>query len=61
MKRLFFQLILSVMITACHDANQSPKKNDSAVFEQPSNDCLDNKPANGTHFDKIPALKCPVK
>ncbi|MCO6553042.1 MAG: hypothetical protein J6563_08740 [Gilliamella sp.] len=61
MKRLFFQLILSVMITACHDANQAPKTTDNTVIEQPSSDCLDNKSANDTHLGKIPALGCPVK
>ncbi|MFQ1017347.1 hypothetical protein [Gilliamella sp. BG7] len=61
MKRLFFQLILSVMITACHDANQAPKTIDNTVFEQSSNDCFDNKPAHDSHLGKTPVLGCPVK
>ncbi|SCB76463.1 hypothetical protein [Gilliamella intestini] len=61
MKRLFFQLILSVMITACHDANQAPQKIESIEFKQPSNDCLNNESANDSHLNKIPASGCPVK
>ncbi|OCG19551.1 hypothetical protein A9G28_09570 [Gilliamella sp. Fer1-1] len=61
MKRLFFQVILSVMITACHDVNQAPQKTDNAAFEQPSGGCLDNKTANDSHLGKVPALGCPVK
>lgn len=49
------------MITACHDTNQTPKKNDSVELKQPSNDCFNNESANDSHFDKIPALGCPVK
>ncbi|MCO6537620.1 MAG: hypothetical protein J6569_08390 [Gilliamella sp.] len=61
MKRLFFLLTLSVMITACHDANQAPTTTDNAAIKQPSNDCLDNKSAHDSHLGKIPALGCPVK
>lgn len=49
------------MITACHDANQAPKKNDSAELKQPSNNCLNHSSANNLHLDSTPALGCPVK
>ncbi|OCG01175.1 hypothetical protein A9G12_01050 [Gilliamella sp. wkB112] len=72
MKRLFFLLVLSVMITACHhnepeliacpDANPTPKTEDIKNVEQPNDDCMNDRAINNSHsLNKIAVLGCPVK
>ncbi|OCG16096.1 hypothetical protein A9G09_03840 [Gilliamella sp. wkB292] len=64
MKRLFFQLILSVMICACHDTNQQQKIDNEAIVESKNKDCLSDNAGNNLHqLDNIAiaAQGCPVK
>ncbi|MBI0004976.1 MULTISPECIES: hypothetical protein [Gilliamella] len=61
MKRLFFPLLLSVMITACHDENQQPTTKNETVSHQSKLDCLQDKPTKSLNFDAIPVDGCPVK
>lgn len=59
MKRLFFPLILSVMITACHDENQNTTTKNETVTHQSKLDCMNDKP--NLNLDAIAADGCPVK
>jgi len=61
MKRLFFPLLLSVMITACHDENQKSTTKNETVIHQSNLDCLNNKSKKSINFDTIPVDGCPVK
>ncbi|WP_294963959.1 hypothetical protein [uncultured Gilliamella sp.] len=65
MKRLFFQLILSVMITACHDVKQEQQPKEITLIEQsaeqPANNCSKNAATSKlNHLDQL-AQGCPVK
>lgn len=57
MKRLFFPLILSVMITACHDENQKATTKNETVTHQSKFDCMNPN----LNLDAIAADGCPVK
>lgn len=74
MKRLFFLLVLSVMINGCHDDNrtseiiacqdvkQTPKTKDLNNVEQPTNDCSNSPAINNSHpLNNIEVKGCPVK
>lgn len=60
MKRLFFQIVLSVMITACHEVNEKQTNKEATIAEPPSSDCLNDKPANHLDLNNIPVESCPV-
>lgn len=65
MKRLFFQLLLSVMISACHNSYQQ-QKNDVITNIKPQdevhNDCLNNSATQNLHkIDNIAVQGCPVR
>ena len=61
MKRLFFPLVLSVMITACHDENQQTTIKNETVTHQSKPDCLQDRPTKSLNFDTIPVNGCPVQ
>lgn len=60
MKRLFFQIVLSVMITACHEVNEKQTNKEATIAEPPSSDCLNDKPANHLDLNNLPIESCPV-
>ncbi|KFA58823.1 hypothetical protein A9G34_07760 [Gilliamella sp. Choc4-2] len=61
MKRLFFQLVISVMISSCHDANLQHKIENATIIEQQTNDCLKDNATNNLHqLGNITVQACPV-
>jgi ABC-type Fe3+-citrate transport system substrate-binding protein len=61
MKRLFFPLVLSVMIIACNDKNQKPTTKNETVTHQAELGCLNDKPKKSLNLDSVPADGCPVQ